>query len=116
MVVKTQSKGYGIIGLHVGTNNVRRYFPKGTRDIELQLNYQDLVPAREALELTTEWYVRNPIPPGSDLEVNLGDPFNYEIEDEFIAITRRYEAQLASIAVAAPPQKYDYATKPRPIL
>ena len=39
MVVKTQSKGHGITGLHVGTNNVRRYFPKGTRDIELQLGH-----------------------------------------------------------------------------
>ncbi len=39
MVVKTQSKGRGVTGLHVGMNNVRRYFPKGTRDIELQLGH-----------------------------------------------------------------------------
>ncbi len=39
MVVKTQSKGRGVTGLHVGTNNVRRYFPKGTQDIELQLGH-----------------------------------------------------------------------------
>jgi hypothetical protein len=39
MVVKTQSKGRGITSLHIGTNNVRRYFPKGTRDIELQLGH-----------------------------------------------------------------------------
>ena len=39
MVVKTQSKGRGVTGLHVGINNVRRYFPKGTRDIELQLGH-----------------------------------------------------------------------------
>jgi hypothetical protein len=39
MVVKTQSKGRGITGLHVGCNNVRRYFPKGTQNIELQLGH-----------------------------------------------------------------------------
>ena len=39
MVVKTQSKGRGIIGLHVGENNVRRYFPKEVSSIELQLDH-----------------------------------------------------------------------------
>ena len=39
MVVKTQSKGHGVTGLRVGSNNVRRYFPKGTKDIELQLGH-----------------------------------------------------------------------------
>jgi hypothetical protein len=39
MVVKTQSKGHGLTGLHVGSNNVRRYFPKGTKNIELQLGH-----------------------------------------------------------------------------
>ncbi len=39
MVVRTQSKGRGVTGLRVGTNNVRRYFPKGTENIELQLGH-----------------------------------------------------------------------------
>lgn len=39
MVVKTQSKGHGITGLHVGTANVRRYFPKDTHNIELRLGH-----------------------------------------------------------------------------
>jgi hypothetical protein len=39
MVVKTQSKGHGITGLHVGSANVRRYFPKNTHNIELQLGH-----------------------------------------------------------------------------
>jgi hypothetical protein len=39
MVVKTQSKGRGITGLHVGANNVRRYFPKDISVIELQLDH-----------------------------------------------------------------------------
>jgi hypothetical protein len=39
MVVKTQSKGSKITGLQVGAHNVRRYFSKGTRAIELQLDH-----------------------------------------------------------------------------
>jgi len=39
MVVKTQSKGRGVTGLHVGVNNVRRYFPQGTSSIELVLGH-----------------------------------------------------------------------------
>jgi hypothetical protein len=39
MVVKTQSRGIGITGLHVGVNNVRRYFPKSISSIELQLDH-----------------------------------------------------------------------------
>lgn len=39
MVVKTQSRGLGITGLHIGAENVRRYFPKGNSFIELQLDH-----------------------------------------------------------------------------
>jgi hypothetical protein len=39
MVVKTQCKGRGVTGLHVGAANVRRYFPKGTSVIELQFGH-----------------------------------------------------------------------------
>jgi len=39
MVVKTQSKGRGLTGLHVGATNVRRYFPKDISVIELQLDH-----------------------------------------------------------------------------
>jgi hypothetical protein len=39
MVVKTQNKGPGVTALHVGVNNVRRYFPKHIAEIELQLDH-----------------------------------------------------------------------------
>ena len=38
MVVKTQLRGGEVRGLHIGARNVRRYFPKGTREIELELD------------------------------------------------------------------------------
>ena len=39
MVVKAQSKGRGLSGLLVGTDNVRRYFPREVSSIELQLDH-----------------------------------------------------------------------------
>jgi hypothetical protein len=39
MVVKTQSKGRGITGLHVGATNVRRYFSKEILVIDLELDH-----------------------------------------------------------------------------
>jgi hypothetical protein len=39
MVVKTQSKGSGVTGLHVGIPNVQRYFPRQVAEIELHLDH-----------------------------------------------------------------------------
>lgn len=39
MVVKTQGKGRGVTGLHVGMDNAQRYFPRGISYIELQLDH-----------------------------------------------------------------------------
>ena len=39
MVVKTQNKGREVLGLQVGASNARRYFPKSTSVIELQLDH-----------------------------------------------------------------------------
>ncbi len=42
MVVKTRNIGHGVHGLHVGANNVRRYFPKDASVIELQLDHLEI--------------------------------------------------------------------------
>jgi hypothetical protein len=39
MVVKTRSNGLGVTGLHVGKDNVQRFFPKHIAVIELQLDH-----------------------------------------------------------------------------
>jgi hypothetical protein len=39
MVVKTQSKGRGVTGLNVGTNNVQRYFQPSVPFVELELDH-----------------------------------------------------------------------------
>jgi hypothetical protein len=42
MMVRTQFKGGEVTGLHVGARNVRRYFPKGVRVIELKLDHLEI--------------------------------------------------------------------------
>jgi hypothetical protein len=39
MVVKTQLRGNEVTGLRVGSRNVRKYFPRDIRTIELQLDH-----------------------------------------------------------------------------
>ncbi len=39
MVVTSQCSGHRVTGLFVGASNVRRYFRKGVREIELQLDH-----------------------------------------------------------------------------
>jgi len=39
MDVKTQCKGHAFTGVEVGEGNVRRYFPRGTDEIELRLDH-----------------------------------------------------------------------------
>lgn len=54
-----------------------------------QLGYRDVVAVDEALERTVRWYMDNPIPPGGEAELNLGDPFDYAYEDQLVALYRR---------------------------
>jgi hypothetical protein len=42
MMVKTQLRGSEVTGLRVGSRNVRRYFPKSIRVIELQLDHLEI--------------------------------------------------------------------------
>jgi hypothetical protein len=43
MVVRTQSEGLAVVGLHVGVNNVRRYFPRHISVIELHLDHLQIL-------------------------------------------------------------------------
>jgi hypothetical protein len=42
MVVKIQNQGRGVTGLHVGVENVRRYFPTHISVIDLQLDHLEI--------------------------------------------------------------------------
>jgi hypothetical protein len=55
VVVKTQCKGRGVTGLHVGVSNVQRYFPKHISVIELQLGHLQI-----DCELAPDFWRGNP--------------------------------------------------------
>jgi len=56
--------------------------------IKQQLGYRDVVSPEKGMELTARWFAENPLERGSDVEVLLGDPFNYEAEDRLIGLYR----------------------------
>ena len=39
MLVQVQQNGRNVTGLNIGANNVRRFFPKGSSSIDLQLDH-----------------------------------------------------------------------------
>ncbi|MFZ0304359.1 MAG: hypothetical protein WAL75_16835 [Terracidiphilus sp.] len=39
MVVQIQRNGRSVTGLHIGSGNVRRYFPKGQQSVDLELGH-----------------------------------------------------------------------------
>jgi nucleoside-diphosphate-sugar epimerase len=61
-----------------------------TRKIKEQLGYHDTMPVEKALETTVRWYMDNPLPPGGEIEQNIGDPFDYEYEDKLIQIYKAH--------------------------
>jgi len=42
MQVEVQRKGRSITGLNVGATNVRRYFPRGSSSVDLQLDHLEI--------------------------------------------------------------------------
>jgi nucleoside-diphosphate-sugar epimerase len=53
--------------------------------IKTELGYRDKIPAREGLEQTVKWYLKNRPEYGGELEQQLKDPFDYEAEDQLIS-------------------------------
>jgi len=52
--------------------------------IKRELGYRDVVPPKEALRQTVEWYLKNRPEPGGEIEKRLRDPFDYAAEDQII--------------------------------
>lgn len=65
-----------------------------TSKVKRQLGYRDVVPVESALEKTLRWYTDHPLPPGGELERNLGDPFDYAYEDRLMDIYRGYRDRI----------------------
>lgn len=81
--------------------------------IQKSLGYGDLVPAVKAIESTVKWYLENRPVPGSDIEQQLEDPFDYAAEDSLI---KKFIEASNQIKELAPPRldKRSYARPKHP--
>jgi nucleoside-diphosphate-sugar epimerase len=74
-----------------------------------QLGYRDPVGTLEAVTRTVRWYLDHPLERGGDMERRLLDPFDYEAEDRWIALTNEYRRQMAEVQVRKPgPSAHPY--------
>lgn len=69
--------------------------------VKRELGYRDQVSFDQGMRETLAWYAANPLPPGGEIEANVGDPFDYEYEDHvidaFLAQREQFEKQISSL-------------------
>lgn len=75
----------------------------GVDAIRHDLGYRDVLPAVEALAQTARYLAANPVERGSETEMRLQDPFDYEAEDRLVEAYRAAVAQVAPVADAYDP-------------
>ena len=90
------------------------YYAYDTSDIQRDLGYIDSVPVTEAIARSIEWLVANPIARGGEIERQVGDAFNYELEDQLASIYRDAHAQASQRDLPAGERAhmYRHPTKP----
>jgi dTDP-D-glucose 4,6-dehydratase len=86
--------------------------------IKQELGYRDLVPAKEGLKRTVQWFLEHRPEPGGEIEQQLRDPFNYEVEDKMITEWQKGFSKVQDIPFVLEKVKYSYAdpkkTKKKP--
>ncbi len=82
--------------------------------IRAALGYRDPVAPDEAMARTIDWLLANRPAPGGELERQIGDPFDYEREDELIGRWRATLVGLGAVESHLPVQghQYRHPTKP----
>jgi nucleoside-diphosphate-sugar epimerase len=77
--------------------------------IRSDLGYRDAVPSVEAIARTVRWYRDNPPERGGEYEQRMHDAFDYDSEDEIIALARSLEDSLRGIELR---KKENYTLHP----
>lgn len=79
----------------------------GIDAIREDLGYRDVVPAEEAIGLTARDLRDNPIERGSETEMRLQDPFDYETEDRIVEAYRALVGDVKAVADTYDPEFRD---------
>ena len=82
--------------------------------IREQLGFRDPVAADEAMATTIDWLLANRPEPGGELERQVGDPFDYEREDELVERWRATLASLGPVESGLPEQGHQYRHPKKP--
>ena len=77
--------------------------------IKKELGYRDVVPAKEGLKRTVQWFLEHRPEPGGEIEQQLGDPFRYDIEDRIIQEWAKACNKIQEIPFVIGESKYSYA-------
>jgi nucleoside-diphosphate-sugar epimerase len=77
--------------------------------IKEELGYHDLVPPKEALRQTVQWYLENRPEPGGEIEKRLRDPFNYQAEDQIIKVYKESCKRILQIPYPVESPYHPYA-------
>ena len=87
-------------GYHVVLDNTK---------IRKELGYRDVVPAKEGLKRTVQWFLEHRPEPGGEIEQQLRDPFNYHVEDRIIGEWEKACGKIQDIPFNIEQKKYGYA-------
>lgn len=82
--------------------------------IQDELGYRDVVSTDKALEKTVDWLIQNRPQPGGEAELQLGDPFDYAKEDEFIEAWKSFRAMSSSLSYPVLPYAHAYRHPSKP--
>ena len=77
--------------------------------IKKELSYQDVVPAKEGLKRTVQWFLAHRPEPGGEIEQQLRDPFKYDVEDKIIQEFEKAGSKIHEIPFDLEAKKYGYA-------
>ena len=77
--------------------------------IKKELGYRDVVPAKEGLKRTVQWFLAHHPEPGGEIEQQLRDPFQYDIEDRIIQEWEKTYGKIREIPFVIEDFKYSYA-------
>ena len=77
--------------------------------IKKELGYRDVVPAKEGLKRTVQWFLEHQPVPGGEIEQQLRDPFKYDVEDKIIQEWEKVCNKIQEIPFIAEEKRYNYA-------
>ncbi|MGP8079237.1 MAG: NAD-dependent epimerase/dehydratase family protein [Dehalococcoidales bacterium] len=77
--------------------------------IKKELGYRDVVPTKEGLKRTVQWFLEHRPEPGGEIEQQLRDPFQYDIEDKIIQEWEKTSSKIRKIPFVLEEFKYSYA-------